>query len=148
MGEPYVKEHSRNRKLRIPPRPSIPRTCSEDLPNRAAPGRAGCARLDWGESARPETRPSASRILAVLGGQGKEGAASLLGPAGDLGDEGATDSMTAVGIRDGHRQDPCLLSGMVRPPLAAAEVAVELELGAAMTDSWSSATMTCRPSGL
>jgi hypothetical protein len=78
------------------------------------------------------------------GGQGKEGAASLLGPAGDLGDEGATDSMTTVGIRDGHRQDPCLLSGMVWPPLAAAEVAVEF----AVADSWSSATMTCRPSGL
>lgn len=34
-----------------------------------------------------------------------------------------------MGVRDGHRQEPCLLPGMVRPPLVAAEAAVELELG-------------------
>lgn len=69
------------------------------------------------------------RTAAVLGDQSQEGAAGVLGSAGDLGDEGAADPAIVVGEGDSHRQNPRLFTGMGWPAVVAAEVAGELELG-------------------
>ncbi|WP_128512575.1 hypothetical protein [Streptomyces inhibens] len=86
--------------------------CGESLRNRAAPRRARSVGFDRYEPARPEERPPVGLIVAALGDQGQESAAGILGPTGNLGDQGVTDPVTAVGVRAGHRQDPRLLPGM------------------------------------